>query len=125
MLSDCQIRYPFVRESEHINYQYDASTSRMIIRCSTSPVHDLLQIHFQGRVSGVLTSCLGLDKFMENIQMSCGSGLFSPVLAAVTALIKLGFTGKQNALSRKQPDASIQVDGHDFPTVVCESGWAE
>lgn len=28
-------------------------------------------------------------------------------------------------MSRKQPDASIQVDGYDFPTVVCESGWAE
>lgn len=36
-----------------------------------------------------------------------------------------GFTGTQNALSRKQPDASLQIDGYDFPTVVCEAGCAE
>lgn len=36
-----------------------------------------------------------------------------------------GFTGKHNVLSRKQPDASLQVKGDDFPSVVCESGWAE
>lgn len=36
-----------------------------------------------------------------------------------------GFTGRHNLLSRKQPDASIQVKGDDFPSVVCESGWAE
>lgn len=36
-----------------------------------------------------------------------------------------GFTGRHNLLSRKQPDASLQVKGDDFPSVVCESGWAE
>lgn len=75
MLSDWQIRYPFVREADHINYQYDASTSRLIIRCTVSPVHDSLQIFFQGRVSGALTSRLGLGKFMESVQMSCGSSM--------------------------------------------------
>lgn len=86
MLSDWQTRYPFVRESDHINYQYDASTSRMIIRCTPSPVHDSLQIYFQGRVSGVLTSRLGVDKFMENIQMSCGSGILISTLLSLISL---------------------------------------
>lgn len=28
-------------------------------------------------------------------------------------------------MTRKLPDASIQINGYDFPSVVCESGWSE
>lgn len=80
MLLDWQRKYPFVMDSESINYQYDESTSRFIISCSPSPVHDSLQIYFQGRLSVELPARMGTDKFLSCMQMSCGSGMqFIPV----------------------------------------------
>lgn len=74
MLLDWQEKYPFVMDSELINYQYDESTSRFIISCSPSPAHDSLQIYFQGRLSVELPARMGTNKFLSSVQMSCGSG---------------------------------------------------
>lgn len=82
MLSDWEARYPSVREADHINYEYDGSTSRMIIRCHVSPVHDSLQIYFKGRASVALIARLGDESFLENIQMSSGSSMI-PLLSGV------------------------------------------
>lgn len=77
MLLDWQQKYPFVVDSELINYQYDESTSRFIISCSPSPAHDSLQIYFQGRLSVELPARMGTNKFLSCVQMSCGSGMDS------------------------------------------------
>lgn len=75
MLSEWEDLHPFVRESDHINYEYDGSTSRMIIRCTVSPVHDSLQIFFKSHASAALLDTLSKVRYIESVQMSSGSSM--------------------------------------------------
>lgn len=84
ILSEWEDRHPFVRESDHINYEYDGSTSRMIIRCTVSPVHDSLQIFFKSHTSAALLETLGKDTYIDRVQMSSGSSMSAASSVAAT-----------------------------------------
>lgn len=96
----------------------------MTIRWTMSPVHDSLQIYFQSDTSSVLLDTLGKDNQIKNVQMSPGSGI------SVTYFIICSICWPVNSIwwlhgkMERQVNSQL-IDGYNFPTAVCESGWAE
>lgn len=133
MMTSWELAHPGVRENESVKYQYDATTQRLIVQCGVSPVHDSLQIFFQNCVFDSVQPRLGRAKFNRIVQVSTGSCEYPhphPPLIHICAGVYWcaaygAFTGDCNTASVKQPDAYVHVKGYDFPTVVCEAGFAE
>lgn len=65
--------YPELQEDNHINYEYDSCTSRLMIKFPTSAIHESVSIFFTHRVSAVLLSRLGEDEYDDTVQLSSGA----------------------------------------------------
>lgn len=72
MFSAWRSLYPVDMESKSLNYEYNSCTSRFIIKCPSSPVHESVSIFFTNRVSSGLQARLGLDTYEETVQVSSG-----------------------------------------------------
>ncbi|RPA95742.1 hypothetical protein L873DRAFT_1812523 [Choiromyces venosus 120613-1] len=103
---------PNIIESDEIRYEYNFLTQNFIIKCMPTPTHDSLQIYFTQNVLCSLVERFGSSQAMSMVSVGSGTK-FS------------GFTGDWSGSSEKLPDAYIQLPDGNFPTVVCEAGWAE
>lgn len=76
MFRDWESMYPEVREADNINFEYDASTSRFMIKCVVSPVHQSVTRFFNSRLAGVLPPLLGEEYYDGNIHHSSGDSTY-------------------------------------------------
>lgn len=72
-----QSLYPEAQEADNVTYEYDASTSRFIVKCGTMPVHESVSIFFTNCVSAELHTRLGRDLYEDTVQVSSGASGFS------------------------------------------------
>lgn len=125
--------HPEVRETSPLRYEYDSYTSRFIVKCATSPAHESVTIFFTHQVSRALESRLSEDQYLDMVQVSSGACMrpspYCLVCRFTDKTVTLGYRGFNGngytAHSKKLPDAYVHIDGYHFPTVVCETGWAE
>ncbi|KAG0135037.1 hypothetical protein HOY82DRAFT_552768, partial [Tuber indicum] len=99
-------------EHKDFRYEYNFLSQRLIIKCMPTPTHDSLQYFFTQTVFGTFVEKVGLLKAQELVTTGAGTSF-------------TGFEGDLCGSTEKLPDAFIQLEGSDFPVVVCEAGWAE
>lgn len=123
--------YPIDMESKSLNYEYNSQTSRFVVKCPTSPVHESVSIFFNNRVSSGLQARLG-DTYQDTVQVSTGfSESPSPACPTLSnsnpsdAAFTAFNSNEYGPDTQKLPAAYLRVIGQDFPAVVCETGWTE
>lgn len=104
-----QSRYPELLEADDVRYEYNPVSERMIIKCTTSPIHDSLQMYLCRRIMKEVSRTRADGKLLFSVGTSFTD-----------------FEGDYAYSSQKLPDAYIQVCANpEFPTVVAEAGWSE
>ncbi|RPB02594.1 hypothetical protein L873DRAFT_418813 [Choiromyces venosus 120613-1] len=99
-------KHPQVIESTKIRHEYNFLTGSLVIKCMPMATHDSLQTFFNGTVLLSLSEKFGMSQTLSLVTVGSGTS---------------DWTGS----SEKLPDAYVKLPGAEFPSVVCEAGWAE
>jgi len=99
------------KDWDHLHYEYDVSTERLLIKCMPSNIHESIPSNFLVQV-GLET--LNLSDSAQEALRTGSSTNFN------------GFNyPNMNKGAKKEADAYLKVQSRRHPAVVVESGWAE
>ncbi|PUU75380.1 hypothetical protein B9Z19DRAFT_1067476 [Tuber borchii] len=100
-------------ERDELRFEYNFVNQSFAVQCMALPIHESLEDFFVREVLYSLGDKLGRKEAGKMVVVGGSGTTFS------------GFSGDGLGTSKKQPDSFIQLRKGGFPTIVCETGWAE